>query len=393
MGTRKKVLYITTSFFPVGQAYATRVVNFARLFSDLGYDVHVIAGQSLDSNMTIDKILEFESYTYEIIGDSSRNYRYLKKTTRTAAALNRSIKNNDILFAIVNVDSTRCYGKVQEICKKNNIKVIRETCEWYDKTSYKLGKFDPRYALMQLYTRRDLYKADGVITISRLLSDHFAKSGNKTIRVPTILDTEVLNFTKKTKNTKIRLMHAGAAVGNDHKEQLKSILLALKSYGEHNPFEFIIYGSDRKAVLNNIGGNEAILDTLGDTVKIMGRIPQQKVHTAYSEADYSIFIRPDRLSSHAGFPTKLAESMVAGTPVIANNTGDIALYLKDRKNGFLLKDSSPEEVAMVLQAIVNIDDKEKQAMRLYARKTAEENFDYRRYSKLMSEFLREVLKR
>lgn len=75
----------------------------------------------------------------------------------------------------------------------------------------------------------------------------------------------------------------------------------------------------------------------------------------YCEADFSIFVRPDRRSSHAGFPTKLAESLAAGTPVITNNTGDIGLYLKDGENGFLLKDGTQKSVKDVLDKLIQIE--------------------------------------
>jgi glycosyltransferase involved in cell wall biosynthesis len=133
-----------------------------------------------------------------------------------------------------------------------------------------------------------------------------------------------------------------------------------------------------------------LLDSMDGIVYIMGKIPQQEVHQAYMDADYSIFIREDKRSSHAGFPTKLAESMAAGTPVITNDTGDIGLYLKNGENGYLLQDTSPESIKKVLEKILQLTSEETIEMRSKARKTAEESFDFRVYKQLMKDFLEDV---
>jgi glycosyltransferase involved in cell wall biosynthesis len=108
------------------------------------------------------------------------------------------------------------------------------------------------------------------------------------------------------------------------------------------------------------------------------------------KSDFSIFIRPDRRSSHAGFPTKLAESMIAGTPVITNNTGDIGQYLKNGKEGFLLKSGYPEELKDIFLHILSLSREKLNEMRLNARRMAEESFDYRVYCGEMKSFIERV---
>lgn len=382
---KKKIVYISSAYFPHGQAYSTRILNFARILTSINYDVHIIADKTLDANICKDRIFKIEDATYEIIGDTSLKYRLFDSTNCTLKALDKCQKAGHISFVIFSAGDRNKYKEIYRYCKKNGIKIILEICEWYDVTSFKLRKYDPRFLNMKQYMNNYFYLADYIIAISTLLEKHFSHKHKSVIRIPTILDVVNSEYTTKTNNSKIHLVHAGTAVV--HKEKFKNILLALSLYGEQCPFEYYIYGSDRETVLRNIEGDEKLLDSLGNKIKIKGRIPQEEVHNVYMKMDYSIFIRPDKLSSHAGFPTKLAESMSAGTPVITNSTGDIGLYLKDGVNGFLLKESSPEEIKKVLDKILLVTEIKTADIRKNARKTAQDEFDYRSYISIMEQFI------
>ncbi len=106
-------------------------------------------------------------------------------------------------------------------------------------------------------------------------------------------------------------------------------------------------------------------------------------------ADYQLFIRPNRRSSHAGFPTKLAESMAVGTPVITNKTGDIALYLRDGENGYVVGGAEALDVEKALLRVMAQGAEEAAMMRSAARKTAEDDFDYRVYRRQINWLLKD----
>lgn len=147
-----------------------------------------------------------------------------------------------------------------------------------------------------------------------------------------------------------------------------------------------VYGPSKDEIIENIGGNSSLLSHLDRTVILHGRIPQDQVSEIFFRSDYLIFVRPNRRSSDAGFPTKFAESMAVGTPVITNNTGDVGLYLRDSVNGFMLQDSSWESVARCFDRILDVDRDSYVQLRDAARKTAEHYFDYRVYMESVSTF-------
>ena len=303
--------------------------------------------------------------------------------------LKNIINSDDVKAVLISGGTYDRFDSVRDICTKKGIPLILEVCEWYDIASFKLGKLDFRYNQFNKCITKSFFKADAFITISRLLEEHFKNSGKPTIRIPTVIDCSEFAYSEKTDNQKIKLIHAGTSVGKQRKEMFREIMFTLAEYKEDCPFEYTIFGSNRSTVLENIGNDNQLLESLSDTVKIVGRIPQKEMLQKYCEADFSIFVRPDRRSSHAGFPTKLAESMAAGTPVIANDTGDIGLYLKDGFNGFLLKDGSQQSVKDVLDKIID-NYEELQKMRQNARKTALNQFSYTEYKSALESLMNEL---
>jgi glycosyltransferase involved in cell wall biosynthesis len=203
------------------------------------------------------------------------------------------------------------------------------------------------------------------------------------------LDVDDTKCDLQLSNEKIKLLYAGNP--GKSKELLKNIFLALRDLGElNNGIEFHVLGASRAQVLDNIGQEEELLNSLSNCVFVEGKVSQAKMNDIYAEHDYSIFVRPNRRSSNAGFPTKFAESLAVGTPVICNDTGDVSLYLENYKNGILLCDNSVESIINAFERIMKMSNAEKQEMRSLARLTAEKHFDFKTYEKNMIQFLRGI---
>lgn len=385
--SNSSVIFITNSFFPYGQAYSQRALNLSRIFRECGYNVKIIA------DCTKEKRNEgtFDGFPYLIAGDNSKKGRYFYNKINSVKLLKKSLETDNVKAVLISGGAYDRFNAVRAICTKKGVPLILETCEWYDVSSFKLGKADMRFNQFTHCIEKAFFNADAFITISRLLQEHFEKSGKPVIRIPTVIDCGDFSYSEKTNNSKINLIHAGTAVGKQHKELFREIMLAISEYGKDSPFEYKIFGSDKSTVLENIGNDTALLDKVSDCVTIVGKIPQKEMLERYCEADFSIFVRPDRRSSHAGFPTKLAESLAAGTPVITNNTGDIGLYLKDGENGFLLKDGTQKSVKDVLDKLIQNRNSFEQ-MRSNARRTAQEEFSYMTYKESVNSLMKTLLK-
>ena len=376
----KKILFVTDLSFP-GSAMASRLLAFIKLFYCLGYDIHLIAGKS--DELKSGKIYQGEDFTYEIVSSkrSDRMMSYLGNEN-LIKAVDRYVGNNKVDF-IFSTSLNALYRKLLELCKERNIKLILEQCEWYDPSSFGMGKIDIRYRRFEENIKRYYREADYVISISRLLNDYYKGMGVRSLRIPSIADVMSKPKNYDLNNKRIKLVFTGNT--SNSKELIVPVLEALCEYKDK--IELHIYGSGMNGLRKNVN-NDELVNSLDGCLYVHGVIRQEEVEKVLLNCNYQIFIRPKRRSSDAGFPTKLCESMSVGTPCITNDTGDISLVLKDEKNGFIVKGNDSEAVKEVFERIVNFDPDSYRQMRMIARKDAESFFDYRNYIRDVEGFLK-----
>ena len=367
-----KALLLVGTYFPYGTAWSSRGRNFVELLKYCGYEVHVISYYSKPEDKK-----RYQSCTYDYLKESSKGIDQLYIGKLCALKLKKYLKNHQVDIVV----STSCpdrFKLTKKILDEKNIPLFLEQCEWYDPSNFKFKKYDYLYQRYIKHFDNYFYKSSGIIAISTLLEKHFIKQNLNTIRIPTILDVKNIKYNTISSNEKCVLVYTG------NPGRSKELLLPIiKVFANHldirNFFEFRIYGPTYEKVLLNIDNRSDLLEKTKDTVKIFGKVPQENIEKIIRDADFQMFFRPKRLSSEAGFPTKLGESMAVGTPVISNGTGDIGMYLKNEKNGYLTNDFSEETIEKVLRKIMKLDEFTYCNMRVEARNTAELFFDYRKY--------------
>lgn len=375
------IVFISTVSFPFGGASSSRTLNLVRLFIAAGNTVHVISKTKSSEDIVL------ENCTYESIqqNESASNSTvdlFLK-------TLENYTQNNVVNIVCANANSN-IFTALCEFCKSNGIKFIVENCEWYDASNYRLKQYDKEYIANQKMIIDDFKLADGFISISRLLDNHNSSFGKPSIRIPTILDVINTKISEHNYSEKIKLVYTGRP--GKSKELLSPILKVLmKNKLVKSHVEFDIYGVNFVQLLRNINYNIFLYMMVCKNIKIYGIVNQKKMNDIIKNSDYQIFIRPYRQSSNAGFPTKLGESMMVGTPVITNLTGDIGLYLVDGLNGIVINGNSVNDVEIGLLRILEMNQKDLDLMRQNARECAEKNFDYRAYVSDIKSFFDRVI--
>lgn len=382
----KRALVLVSSYFPNGVAISSRMMNFCRLLRDAGYLVHVITCHTTDKDVVPGKIYSIEEISYQVVSSTAGN------SMESFFGNSKFIKECDNYLSANKVDfvfmtaSSGMFIRLQKILRVHKVRHYIEQCEWMDVSTYKFRYADIRFLKAELLCRNGYFHPDGIVSISRLLNDHYNSLGVSSIRIPTILDVQNIHCSDFNKcDDRIHIVFAGSLGGT--KELMRPILDALASDNKYrNKITFDVYGPSKSQILTNIGGDTSLLDAVKECVVIHDRIPQEQIPFVYANCDYLIFVRPCRRSSDAGFPTKLAECMAVGTPVITNFTGDISLYLQDMNNGILLKSNTSQAVCEGFDRIIMMSDDEYKSLRIRARYTAEMFFDYRVYIQKLINF-------
>ena len=385
-----KILVSITAFFPYGTPIASRMLNFCRLFKSLGHEIVVFCDYLSNKECKVsENYAEFEGlkiyYSFE-----KRNFKSkCLKQLATPKLIERFIGNNDVdlIFSSLEMDRFR---SVLKIAKKKNVPLVLESCEKYHYTNWPLGRLNPRYYKFNRCWNREYQKADAVIAISRLIENHFKEKGKNVVRIPSILDVNNIPCKLTCDNSDSLKFIFSGGLGHG-KDSLVEFMIAMNRVKEKlsRKIELNIFGPSRDAVKAQLGKNAYVMHELGDVVRCHGRIPQNEIPLRLLENDFGIILRPQRESSNAGFPTKLAEYMSAGLPVLANDTGDIGMYLNST-NGCLLENKSVENVERAILAIDSLSNENLSNMRKSARETAEKNFDYHGYVHILNNLLRNI---
>lgn len=372
------------TFFPFGTAYSSRVLHFAKLFKEAGYDVVVLALFSKSNTSNSDYEI-FENIKYRILCKNKSRIGIFKKHKLILEAIKNEIANTSTIinqFLFLNGSDPVLYKKIKSRFHTN---FVFESCEWYDVSSYKLGFFDIRYHLFQNSIKHEYIKNNKIIAISSFLKNYYlAKNPNaNVVFIPTILDLTTTHFSFYSNEEKIHFMFAGTFGGN--KELFDEFLSAISEFSS-DKISVDIYGC-KEDLFYKIIRDKNVAKKVQDMITCHGFVEQSTIANEYCKADFSIIFRPNRRSSNAGFPTKLAESMACGTPVIANNTGDIGLFIKDGFNGFVVNNKK-DDIYNLICKILEMKTEDRINMKKNARKTAESFFDYKRYIESITELLK-----
>ena len=373
-----KALLVTFDKYPDLDAGAVRIHMCAKILQEAGYETFVISmGKSTHNRM----ILENDGINHiSYRGDSSNTIAkamyYLEYPIRLYKYLMKA-NVNLIIHTQIDESSLRI---IQEYGKRKKIPVLYDGVEWYSESQFLNGKKARGYKQNNRYNVELIQKPEAVIAISSYLRDHFMMRNIQTVQIPVIMDVASTYIEKSPVGDQVKILYAGSPGKKDY---LVNVLdgLALLNEEERKKIQLTIAGCTKEQLVDICGVNRSVLESVNKSLRILGRISREQVLEEYKNADFSVLIRPVKERyAQAGFPTKFVESMCCSTPVICNITSDLGMYARDEINSIIVNDISSDEIAKALRRVISFSYEEKSAMRINARKTATECFDYKIYA-------------
>ena len=396
----KKIIYTGAFRFPDGDAAAARVLGVGKALRDAGYEV-VFAGweeHEREQDRRPDGRYAYEGFHYKSQADLrskplspiKRLIRYLYAGENTLNWLS-SYQLDDVAAIIVYHGGSLFLSRMALFCKARGIKLIVDCTEWFDPAHLVGGRFGLIRIDEEIRMRYQNVKIGKVLAVSSYLERYYLQRGCDVLRVPPLIDlTEPKwsfpdNIAPSGQN-KLKLAYAGTPGKKDLLGNVLRGLSILKRDGIE--VELNLFGPSRQAAAECLGADAYVLGELGDTVIFHGRIPQSEVPSSVAANDFSVLLRPIARYAQAGFSTKLVESLAAGVPVLANVTSDIAEFVRDGKEGFLLPDHSPSSFAAGVKRALALSKEQKETMRRSARLRAKSSFDYREYVEPLGAFFK-----
>lgn len=237
-----------------------------------------------------------------------------------------------------------------------------------------------RYTLKNRLREALVYKTfDGYIGISTALERYVtARKGRRSwvLRVPALIDqSAILPFAP----TSVKVVCYCGYIGSEESIASMEAFSAALPPGDEGWRLLLIGQIQKREAL------DAAIERLGlqGRVDAVGAVSRQDMPRMMASASIHVLPRKEGEFSRYGFPTKLGEYMASGRTVVVTDTGDIAMYVKDGVNGFLVPPDNPAAFAEKLRLAMS-DEGLRNAVGARGRETAVEEFGNENWAKRLA---------
>ena len=390
-----RFLYLGPFRFPDRDAAASRVLNNARILKDLGHTVTILSfgGQYKDIDNTPDGYY-YDRIKYIISDDidthnlKERLLRYIYPGSNAWKYIKKEQYQYD---AIITYNTTFQFNwRLLLWAKRKNKKLILDLTEWPEANETPGGKYSPIYWMSEINIRYIQKKFKNCIVISKYLANYYNSYSNILLLPPliNIKDTKwnvykPINNKEIQEHQGIRIIFAGTPAKKDLLSNLiKAVIITLNRTKE---IQLIIVGVSQDQTTQFIKYED--LKKYNKNIVFIGRIPQNQVPSFYHISNFSAIIRVPNRKNMAGFPTKMAESMAAGCPVLMNATSDLMDYAIDGKNAIIIKDYNVDSIVDGLNRILLLRHEQLRNMKELSKQIGNSKFDYRHYIDITQKFI------
>ena len=374
----KRFLYVGGMRLPDRNAAAHRVLAIAKLLRELGYEVSFL---DIDEEMTGGEL----SPLHLCEGFEVRSQRRPTGTKDWARYILNPLHVEEVLTQYPDTVGVIAYNypavalrKLRKICRKRGLILLSDCTEWYVGEGLSLRgialRFDSFYRMRVVQKR-----LDGMIAISSFLGNYYEKH-LPTVTLPPMTDLADPKWQgERTPHEGIRLSYAGSP-GGKNKDRFAEILRAVGNC-ENVFFQVVGITADECKAANP---DEAVLiDKLSAEGRVLfrGRLSHAEALAALRDCDYAVFFRQVNRVTTAGFPTKFAESISCGVPVITNRTSDLESWAEKGCGAVLLP---TDDFSAALGEFLS------SPAALTPPAVRRDTFDYRGYAGQVEDFLRQT---
>ena len=136
---------------------------------------------------------------------------------------------------------------------------------------------------------------------------------------------------------------------------------------------------------------ESLIDdlNLNDRVKMFGYVDRSVYLEYLKSAKVNVLAKPPNFQSKYCMPTKLAEYLASGTPVIVSKTGVIDNYLTDGQSAYIVADHDVSVFADVIKEILN-NLLQSTSIGEKGKEKAMKEFDYKKNAKKLINFIHQL---
>ena len=387
--------------FPNGPgAAASRVSCYARGLRAAGHDVVVLClGTSEPSppevavNTQVSGVLDGIPFEYTC-GTTIRSTSYWRRRWHRLRGLVGAALRIRHLADAARVEAVLLYSDssleatlLHFVTRAAGAVYIVDLCElpYHNLRGLRLGRLR-----RSVYNRTFFRWFDGVVAISGSLRRHalaYGPPGLAVTSAPAMVDTDEFRPERAAAVSPV-VMYCGML--SQQKDGVLSLLRAFAGLTADMPDARLCLVGDAPRG-SRIPEFRASADRLGitDRVRFVGNVRHSETPAYLTQATVLVLARPRTPQADYGMPTKLAEYLASGAPVVVTRTGDIATLLEDRVNAYLVPPNDEVALEEALRYVLS-HPAEAQAVGRSGREVAVRHLDYRVVAEHVASFIAEL---
>lgn len=343
---KDKIIYIGGFEMPDKNAAAHYVLNNARIFRELNYDV-VFLGIDQDMKWGEQRTEKLQEGFLSLPQPYPKNAKQWMSYLTDFKHIRYAIENQqNVKYVIAYNLHAVPLNKLISYCKKRHIKVISNLTEWYEnKFSFRpieFVKWLDTIVTMKWIQR----KSDGIIAVSNLLANYYKKFVSNIIIIPPLIDIneDVWKYSQPHYTSDVvEFVYAGGIEKGGKKDKLTPLIKIFHRHKDKK-FKFSIVGLTKERLLSEYPEMENLINQLGEKIQFYGRVSHAESINHLKSADFTLFIRDKTRKNDAGFPTKFVEGWTSGINIIGSNVSNIKDYFPKEGNSILLEDNEEETI-------------------------------------------------
>lgn len=238
----------------------------------------------------------------------------------------------------------RFLARAAKWCEVNGVPLVDEVLDLYEfRDGETLGT-----KIFNLLTdhwgfRRLAHRAAGAIVATRWLGTELQRSSLPTLLMPALITGTGEVQTREPNTEGICIGYASTPLRSDIATIRNVLELAQRDLIPDHVFIEMIGTVPRQLA-------QLQQQVSHPRVRWHGLVPRQEALSILANCDVTMLQRPAAARwAVAGFPSKVAESLLLGKPVLANSFGDMPIYLKDERNAVILTDESAQALSVGMQ--------------------------------------------
>ena len=208
------------------------------------------------------------------------------------------------------------------------------------------------FIIINLLEKYFLKKCNYIICLTSDAKQHLSQyiDSKKIYVIPTCADTSKYTFlnNKENKNNKINLCYMGSTSNAYNFQKIIKIFSSLYKI-DKNYNLFIFTNNQYSHIIDEIKKNN-----LNKKKIIFKNLNSDQIITELKHIDYGFFFLNCNFSVKATFPTKIAEYLSLGIPIICNNfNNDISKLINNNKIGYVYNNQSVYELDKFIKNNLN----------------------------------------